>query len=266
MNRDTRAIIEEGAIIAEGVQVGPYAIIGKDVTIGEGTKIGSGVILEGRVNIGSKCIIGHHTVIGTPPQDISYQGEETEVWIGDETVIREFSTIHRATGEGNETRIGRKCYIMSYCHVAHNCRVGNEVTMANNASLAGYVEVNDMATLSGFVGVHQFVRIGKLTMLGGLSKIVMDIPPFTLADGHPARLFGLNVVGLKRRGYSKEERNQIKKIYTIIFERHGNLPELLDSIQRDFTGEYVAEIINFFSQGRRGIARFIQEKRLNDVY
>jgi UDP-N-acetylglucosamine acyltransferase len=113
MNRDIRAIIEEGAIIAEGVQVGPYAIIGKDVTIGEGTTIGSGVILEGRVHIGSKCMIGHHTVIGTPPQDLSYQGEETEVWIGDETVIREFSTIHRATGKGNETRSCIRLFLRS---------------------------------------------------------------------------------------------------------------------------------------------------------
>lgn len=266
MNRDARAIIEEGAIMAEDVKVGPYTTIGKDVTIGEGTTIGSGVILEGKVHIGSKCIIGHHAVIGTPPQDFSYQGEDTEVWIGNESIIREFTTIHRATGVGNATRIGRKCYIMSYCHIAHNCQLGNEVTMANNASLAGYVEVNDMATLSGFVGVHQFVRVGKLTMLGGLSKVVMDIPPFCLADGHPARLFGLNVVGLKRRGYSKEERDQIKKIYDIIFERHGNLPELLQTIQKNFTGEYVTEIVNFFSTGRRGIARFVKEKRLNDVY
>jgi len=123
-----------------------------------------------------------------------------------------------------------------------------------------------MATLSGFVGVHQFVRIGKLTMLGGLSKIVMDVPPFCLADGHPARLYGLNVVGLKRRGYSKEERDPIKKLYQILFERHGNLSELLESIQRDFAGEHVAEITNFFSKGRRGVTRFIKEKWLNDVY
>lgn len=266
MNKDPRAIIEQGAVIAENVTIGPYTFIGKDVTIGEGTLIGSGVIVEGKVHIGSRCILGHHVVIGTPPQDLSYQGEETEIWIGDETIIREFATVHRATGEGNETRIGRKCYIMSYCHIAHNCRVGDEVTMANNASLAGYVEVNDMATISGFVGIHQFVRIGKLSMLGGLSKVVMDIPPFCLADGHPARLYGLNVVGLKRRGYSKEERDQIKKIYQILFERHGDLPELLESIQKDFTGEYVTEIINFFSKGRRGITRFIKEKRLNDVY
>jgi len=155
---------------------------------------------------------------------------------------------------------------MSYCHVAHNCQIGDEVTMANNAALAGYVEVDDWATLSGFVGVHQFVKIGKLTMLGGLSKVVMDIPPFCLADGRPARLYGLNIVGMRRRGYGRGDRNQIKKIYEIIFERHGNLSEIFDDIRKRFTGEYVKEIITFFSNSKRGIARYsTNEKRFNDV-
>ena len=261
MNIDPRAIIEDGAVIGENVEVGPFTIIGKDVTIHDHTKIGNGVVLEGKVHIGSKCYIGHYAVIGTPPQDISYRGEETEVWIGDQTIIREFVTVHRATGAGNVTQIGEKCFIMSYCHIAHNCRIGNEVTMANNASLAGYVEVGDWATLSGFVGVHQFVRIGKLTMLGGLSKVVMDIPPFCLADGHPARLYGQNLVGMKRRGYSKDDREQIKKIYEILFSRHGNLLELLGVIQKNFNGEYVLDIINFFSEGRRGITRFAKDTK-----
>ena len=266
MKIDPRAIIEEGAVLAENIEIGPYTIIGKNVTVHDYTRIGAGVILEGNVHIGSKCIIGHHAVIGTPPQDLSYRGEESGVWIGDETVIREFSTVHRATGLGNETRIGKKCFIMSYCHIAHNCWIGDEVTMANNASLAGYVDIDDWATLSGFVGVHQFVRIGKLVMVGGLSKVVMDIPPFCLADGHPTHLFGQNVVGMKRRGYGKEERDQIKKIYEIIFRRRGNLLELFDIIQKNFKGGYVSEIIDFFSKSRRGVTRLSRDKkRLTDV-
>ena len=267
MKIDPRAVIEKGAVLGEDVEVGPYTIIGKNVTIGESTRIGSGVILEGEVHIGSGCFIGHHAVIGTPPQDVSYRGEDTKVLIGDGTIIREFSTIHRATGEGNETRIGKKCFIMSYCHIAHNCWVGDEVTMANSASLAGYVEVNDWATLSGFVGVHQFVRIGKLTMTGGLSKVVMDIPPYCLADGHPAHIYEQNIVGMKRRGYSKDDREKIKQIYEIIFRRNTSLSELFEVIQKNYDGEYVREIIEFFHKSRRGITRCSRDKkRLSDVY
>ncbi|MCX6089569.1 MAG: acyl-ACP--UDP-N-acetylglucosamine O-acyltransferase [Atribacterota bacterium] len=267
MKIDTRAVIEEGAQLGDEVEVGPFAVIGHQVRVGNRTCIGSGVIMEGRVSIGSDCTIGHHAVIGTPPQDISYRGDETEVIIGDETVLREFSTVHRATGVGKSTCIGKKCFIMSYCHIAHNCQIGNEVIMANNASLAGYVEVEDGATLSGFVGIHQFVRVGKLTMIGGLSKVVLDIPPYCLADGHPARLFGQNVVGLKRRGFSRENREIIKKIYQILFKPGTTEEEALHNVAKEYPGVFAEEIISFIQKSRRGIARAVREtKRTSDVY
>ncbi|HSV32441.1 MAG TPA: acyl-ACP--UDP-N-acetylglucosamine O-acyltransferase, partial [Atribacteraceae bacterium] len=207
---DTTALIEDGAVLGQGVEIGPYAIIGAGCRIGDGSRIGAFTICEGRVVIGIRCSIGHHAVLGTPPQDVSYQGEESGIEIGDETIIREFVTIHRSTGLKKWTRIGKKCFIMAYGHIAHNCLIGDEVTLANGSTLAGYVTVEDQATLSGLVGVHQFVRIGRLAMIGGLSKVIKDVPPYTLADGHPVKLYGLNKVGMQRRGVSQKDREVIK--------------------------------------------------------
>lgn len=264
MNIHPTACVEKGAVLDRNVEVGPYSIIGKKAEIAEGAKIGAFSVIEGRVKIGKNCNIGHHVVLGAPPQDVAYRGEDTEVVIGDHTILREFVTVHRATGEGNSTRIGNNCFIMAYCHIAHNCELGDEVTMANGAALAGYVKIGSQAVLSGYVGVHQFVHIGRLAMVGGLSKVVMDVPPFLLVDGHPARIFGLNVVGLRRRGFSLAERELIKKVYKLIY--HSSLPlnEALHLVKKEFAQEIVQEIVTFFEESKRGVLHWRESRELKE--
>ena len=266
MNKiDSTAKIGKEVELGEEVEIGPYSILQGKIKVGDYTKIGAFAVMEGRVKVGSYCNIGHHVVIGTPPQDLSYRGEETQVIIGDRTTLREFVTVHRATGEGKVTSIGDDCFIMAFCHIAHNCHLGNGITMANNSALTGHVEVEDFATLSGWVGVHQFVRLGKLVMIGGLSKVVMDIPPYTLADGHPARLFGLNVVGMKRRGIEKEKREQIHQIYRLLY--HSNLPrsQALQKLKNSsFDPQLIEEIVGFWEKSKRGVTRWIKGRKNND--
>jgi len=262
---DSTAKIGKEVELGEGIEIGPYSILQGKIKVGDYTKVGAFAIMEGRVKVGSYCNIGHHVVIGTPPQDLSYRGEETQVIIGDRTTLREFVTVHRATGEGKVTSIGDDCFIMAFCHIAHNCHLGNGITMANNSALTGHVEVEDFATLSGWVGVHQFVRLGKLVMIGGLSKVVMDIPPYTLADGHPARLFGLNVVGMKRRGIEKEKREQIHQIYRLLY--HSNLPrsQALQKLKSSsFDPQLIEEIVGFWDKSKRGVTRWIKGRKNND--
>lgn len=253
------AFVQKGAQLGKGVKIGPGTCIGEKVQIGDGTEVGAFSIIEGKVSIGSNCFIGHHVVIGTPPQDVSYQGEETEVIIGDDTILREFTTVHRATGEGQKTLVGPGCFIMAYAHVAHNCQIGKEVTMANGANLAGYVKIENWAVLSGMVGVHQFVRVGKLAMVGGLSKVVQDIPPYLMADGHPARLYGLNLVGMKRRGIEREARVEIRKIYRFL-RSSRNQEQALSQLESHFSSDFSREILNFFAQTERGITRWVGTK------
>lgn len=266
MNKiDSTAKIGKEVELGEEVEIGPYSILQGKIKVGDYTKVGAFAVMEGRVKVGSYCNIGHHVVIGTPPQDLSYRGEETQVIIGDRTTLREFVTVHRATGEGKVTSIGDDCFIMAFCHIAHNCHLGNGITMANNSALTGHVEVEDFATLSGWVGVHQFVRLGKLVMIGGLSKVVMDIPPYTLADGHPARLFGLNVVGMKRRGIEKEKREQIHQIYRLLY--HSNLPrsQALQKLKNSsFDPQLIEEIVGFWEKSKRGVTRWIKGRKNND--
>ncbi|MDI3542938.1 MAG: UDP-N-acetylglucosamine acyltransferase [Candidatus Atribacteria bacterium] len=266
MNKiDSTAKIGTEVELGEGVEIGPYSILQGKIKVGDYTKIGAFAVMEASVKVGSHCNIGHHVVIGTPPQDLSYRGEETQVIIGDRTTLREFVTVHRATGEGKATSVGDDCFIMAYCHIAHNCHLGNKITMANNSTLAGYVEIEDFATLSGWVGVHQFVRLGKLVMIGGLSKVVMDIPPYTLADGHPARLFGLNIVGMKRRGINKEKREQVHQIYSLIY--HSNLPRsqaLQELKNSSFDPQLVEEIVGFWERSKRGITRWVTRRQKNN--
>jgi len=262
---DSTAKIGKEVELGEGIEIGPYSILQGKIKVGDYTKVGAFAVMEGRVKVGSYCNIGHHVVIGTPPQDLSYRGEETQVIIGDRTTLREFVTVHRATGEGKVTSIGDDCFIMAFCHIAHNCHLGNGITMANNSALTGHVEVEDFATLSGWVGVHQFVRLGKLVMIGGLSKVVMDIPPYTLADGHPARLFGLNVVGMKRRGIEKEKREQIHQIYRLLY--HSNLPrsQALQKLKSSsFDPQLIEEIVGFWEKSKRGVTRWIKGRKNND--
>jgi UDP-N-acetylglucosamine acyltransferase len=251
------ALVERGAELAEGVSVGAYAIVGPEVRVGAGTSIGSHTILEGRAEIGVECRIGSHVIIGAPPQDVKYHGEPTRVLIGDQTLVREFATIHRAsTGGSGVTRVGPECFLMAYTHVAHDCQLGEGVIMANLASLAGYVEIGRYVMIGGMSGVHQFVRIGEYAILGAMSGALQDIPPYVKAHGNLAKLFGLNVIGLRRHGFSAEAIHALKKAYRILFASDLNTSQALAQLEQELSGfPEVQRLIDFVKRSQRGIIK-----------
>jgi UDP-N-acetylglucosamine acyltransferase len=250
------AVIHPNARIGRDVEVGPYAVIGENVVIGEGTKISAHAIIDGWTSIGKNCIIFPSASIGSDPQDLKFAGEKSYVFIGDNTKIREFATVNRATGEGEETRIGHDCLLMAYTHVAHNCIVGNHVIMSNAATLAGHVVVEDRAVIGGLTGVHQFVKIGMNAMIGGASKVVQDIPPFVIADGHPSRVSGLNNVGMARSGISKEARSNIKKAYKLLYRSGLTLAQAIEVMEQELESyPEVEHFLRFLRNVERGVCR-----------
>jgi len=250
------AVIYPGARLGRDVEVGPYSVIGENVFVGDGTKIGSHVVIEGWTTIGKECQIHHGACVGNAPQDLKFKGEKTFVYIGDNTVIREFVTINRATGEGEETRIGSNCLLMGTVHIAHNCVVGNNVVISNHAGLAGHVTVEDRAIIGGLTGVHQFVKIGRNAMVGGASKVVQDVPPFVIADGRPARVCGLNSVGIARAGLSEDVRRNLKRAYRILFRSGLKLSEAITTMEQELdSSEPVDHLLRFLRNVNRGICR-----------
>lgn len=239
--------------------VHPSSIIGPQVVLGEGCEVGPFCRFEGKVVIGSGCRFGTGVVVGTPPMDKSYQGEESGVVIGKNNLFFEFVTIHRATGVENRTIIGDNNYIMSYVHIAHNCRIGNNCTITNGVQLGGYSEVSDGANLGGLVGVHQFCRIGRLAMVGAHSYVNRDILPFMLATGNPCRIRGVNRVGLERAGYCKEKIDLLSEVFKILFRSGEHLSKALKRLESDFGNDKsplsaeVEELKQFCYSSRRGI-------------
>mgnify|MGYP000302066508 CR=1 FL=1 len=228
------AVVAPGAQIADDASIGAFTVIGAKVTIGSGCVIGPHAVIEGRTTIGSRNHIGPFVSIGHPPQDFSYAGEDTEVVIGDDNTFREHVTIHRGTARGRgRTTIGSHCYLMVAVHVAHDCVVGNHVVMANGATLGGHVQVDDHANLGGHVAIHQYVKIGTHAFLGGMSGLRMDMPPYMLGFGAPAKLYGPNSVGLKRFGLSTETILALKRAYKIIFRSNLRLRDALERVQRE---------------------------------
>lgn len=248
------AVIADGAVIDDTAEIGPFAVIGANVKIGAGTKIGAHVVIDGHTTIGEKCHIFAGAAIGLEPQDLKYGGEPTGVIIGNNNVIREYVTIHRATKEGF-TVIGNDCFLMNYCHIAHNCQVGSGVIMANSSTLAGYVEVGDGAVFAGMVILHQFVKIGRFCMLGGMTGSRVDLPPFTLCDGRPAMVRGLNVVGLRRNKMGPDKRAAIKQTYKLIYRSGLNHSQAIEKIKAEVPDfEEVREVCDFFANSKRGVA------------
>ncbi len=251
------ALVERGAELADGVSVGAYTIVGPEVRVGPATSIGSHTILEGRTEIGAECHIGSHVIIGAPPQDVKYHGEPTRVFIGDRTLVREFASIHRAsTGGSGVTNIGSENFLMAYVHVAHDCQLADRVIMANQASLAGHVEIGRSAVIGGMSGVHQFVRIGEYAFLGACSAVLQDIPPYVKAQGNRAKPFGLNVVGLRRHGFSAEAIHALKQAYRILFTSGLNTSQALAQLEQEFGGfSEVRQFIDFVKRSQRGISK-----------
>lgn len=257
MNIHATAIVHPKARIAEGVEVGPYTIIGEHVTIGKDTRIASHVLIEGWTTIGERNQVHSFSSIGTPPQDVGYKNEETYLIIGNENIIREYATIHRATTKADrKTEIGNRNFLMSYIHVAHDCKLGNNIIMANNAAFGGHVIVEDFALLGAIVGIHQFVRIGAYSMIGAQSAVALDVPPYVNATGNRAQLYGLNLVGLKRKGFSDQVINDLKKAYKIIFR----LGLTQDVAFRQALAEFpntkeVRNLVDFMRRSKRGVTR-----------
>lgn len=253
------AIIHEGAQLAEGVEVGPYAVIGNHVTIGKGTKVGAHTVIDEWTEIGENNQIYHMASVGPASQDLKYRGEECWTRIGNNNIIREFSTIHRGTVTGiSETVIGNGNLFMAYSHVAHDCRIGNGNVLANAATLAGHVTVEDNVILGGLVAVHQFTTIGSYVMVGGGTLIGLDIPPYMIATlgKREARLRGLNLVGLKRRGFSEDSISKLKKAYKALFMAKLKLPEAITKIRSEITDcPEVEYLLAFIERSERGITR-----------
>lgn len=248
------AIIGAGAHIAHDVEIGPYAVIEDDVTIGEGCVIAAHAVIKKHTTLGARNRIYEHAILGGEPQDVKFRGEQSALIIGDDNIIREHATIHRAAGRGSETRIGSRNFLMIGVHVAHNCMIGDDNICANGVALAGHITVEDHAFLSSNVGAHQFVRIGRYAMVGGKSKIVQDILPFFITDGNPPRLRGLNSVGLRRAGFSADERGALKRAYKILFRSNAPLPEAIAELART-DDRNVAHLLEFIRSSARGFTR-----------
>ena len=255
-NIHNTAVVHPKAEIAEGVEIAPYAVIGENVRIGRGTKIGAHAVIEGWTEIGSNNQVGQSAVIGTPPQDIGYKGQRAFVKVGDNNVLREFVTIHRASKEDGYTTVGDNNFIMAYSHVAHDCKLGNNIIVANYAGISGHVEIGDKTVISGLVGIHQFVRIGTMCMIGGMSRILKDIVPYVITEGHTATPRGLNVIGMRRNGVDSNTRAEIKKAYKLLFRSGLSTEQALEKIKTDIKDyREIHEFAEFVASSKRGIAR-----------
>jgi len=257
MNIHPTALISPDATLEEGVEVGPYSIVGPDVHIGKNTVIAPHVVIESRTDIGEGCRISQFASIGGVPQDLKYRGEETRVVIGSHNTIREFVTINRATiSDIGVTIIGDHNLLMAYCHVAHNCKLGNHIVMANAANLAGHIHVEDFAIIGGLTGIHQFTRIGAHCIIGGASAVTKDIPPFVMASGNFAKLYGLNMIGLKRRGFPDETIGAIKEAYRIVFRSSLLLSAAIKKVEEVVEDlPEVRQFLDFIRKSERGICR-----------
>lgn len=250
------AQVDPSSEIAEGAEIAPFSTIGPGVKIGSGTKVGPYATIEKWVTIGKDCRICHGAAVGGAPQIAGYQENRAFVHIGDRTVIGEYVTVHRSGTEGGATVIGSDCLIMAYSHIAHDCKVGNNVVVVNYTGLTGFVQIGDESTISGLVGFHQFVRVGRLAMVSGLSRIPKDVAPFSLVEGNPASIRGLNVVGLKRHGISQERRKLIKHAFKLLFRSGLNTSQALEKIKSEMAiTDEVEEIVHFIESSERGIIK-----------
>jgi UDP-N-acetylglucosamine acyltransferase len=248
------ALVDPAASLGAGVEVGPFAMIGPGVVIGDRCRIAARATLERNVRLDAGVRVGVGAVLGGDPQDLKYRGEETWVEVGADTVIREYSTINRGTSASGVTRVGSRCFIMTYVHLAHDCHIGDQVTIANGTQLAGHVTVHDRAALSGLVAIHQFVTIGSFAFVGGCSRVNQDIPPFVRAVGNPVELYGLNTIGLQRAGISDETVRALKRLYRLFFNSDLNLSQAADRARTEVPAlPEVEQFLEFVMRSQRGV-------------
>ena len=254
MGVHSTAIVDPNAIIGDNVTIGPFSIIEAGVFIGDRTTVGNNVTISSGTHIGKDCKIFHSASIGAIPQDLKYNNEETLLYIGDRTVIREFVSVNKGTSALGKTEIGSDCLLMASVHVAHDCVVGNNVIMSNLTTLGGHVNIDDWVILSGGVLVHQFCNISKHAFIGAGALVTQDVPPFILAAGSPVEYSGINSVGLKRRGFSIDDRKELKNIYKMYFRSKNNRKENLSKIKKELASfKYTNLIIDFIENSERGI-------------
>lgn len=252
------ALVHPKARLGDDVSVGPFAVIGAEVTIGSRSRVGAHCVLEGRTTIGEECEIFTGAVIGSVPQDLKFHGEQSELLIGDRNKFREYVTINPGTeGGGNKTVIGSDCLLMAYAHVAHDCQIGNYVVIANSAALAGHIIVEDRAVIGGLVGIHQFVRVGTLAIIGGCSRVAQDVPPYSTCVGYPARVFGLNTEGLRRAEVSDDVRQQLHRAFRTLFHAKLSMSHAVEQVAGELgeAGPEVTHLLAFIRQSKRGICR-----------
>ena len=248
------AIISPEAEIGSDVEIGPYAIIGENCVVGDGCVIAPRATLERNVTLASNVKVGIGTILGGLPQDLKFAGEETTVEIGEGTVIREYTTINRGTAQSFKTTVGRNCLLMSYVHLGHDCHIGNHVILSNVVQLAGHVTIEDRAIVSGVSAVHQFVRIGRHSFIGGCSRVSKDIPPFLKAVGNPVKLYGLNTVGLQRSGMDDTTIRELKRAYRLLFRSDLNVTQAIDRAQNEVEAlPEVRELLRFVEASERGV-------------
>ena len=254
MGVHSTAIVDPNAKIGDDVTIGPFSVIEAGVSIGDRTTVGNNVTISSGTHVGKDCKIFHSASIGAIPQDLKYNNEETFLYIGDRTVIREFVSINKGTSALGKTEIGSDCLLMASVHVAHDCIVGNNVIMSNLTTLGGHVNIDDWAILSGGVLVHQFCNISKHAFIGAGALVTQDVPPFILAAGSPVEYSGINSVGLKRRGFSIDDRKELKNIYKMYFRSKNNRKENLSKIKKELASlKYTNLIVEFIEDSERGI-------------
>ncbi len=251
------AVISPDALLEEGVEIGPYAYVGPFVNIGKNCIIGPHAVIQEHTDIGEGCRIYQFASIGGEPQDLKYKGEVTKVILGKFNTIREYVTINRATSADiGVTMIGDRNLIMAYCHVAHNCKLGNNIIMANATNLAGHIHVEDYAIIGGMSGIHQFTRIGAHCIVGGASAVAKDVPPFLMVSGNYAKPYGLNLIGLRRRGFPEETIQALKKAYRLVFRSALLLSEAIARISQEVPDlPEVRQFVEFLRTSRRGVCR-----------
>ena len=249
------AVVDGAAQLGQDVEVGPFCVIGPHVKIGDGARLLSHVVLDGHTSIGAGCSLFPFASIGTQTQDLKYKGGVTAVEIGAHTTLREYVTVNSGTEEGEVTRVGSGGHIMAYCHVAHGCQVGDGVIMANAATLAGHIVVEDFAIIGGLTGIHQFVRIGTMCIVGGMSRITQDCPPYMMVVGNPPQVKGLNSVALKRRGVTPDARRQLKRAMHILFKEGLATSQALGKVDAEVDAcPEIDHLVAFVRESERGVS------------
>ena len=247
------AVVDEAASISDTASVGPYSVIGPGVEIGDDVQLGPHVVVERDTRIADGCRISTGAVLGSDPQDLKYVGERTWLEVGPRTVVREFATLNRGTAAAGITAVGSDCLIMAYAHIAHDCHIGDHVVLANSVNMGGHVEIGDWAVVGGLTALHQFVRVGAHAMIGGASRVSQDAAPFSIVAGSPAASYGVNRIGLERRGFAPEVIRELKRALRTLFRSPVPLGTAIESLESDDASPEVREIIAFVRSSERGV-------------